>query len=57
MQYLDVNCGCYEILMASDQVLIESYINAPFDYDEITYDLIAEEMAYRGILEDNQKEK
>ena len=53
MKYLSLNCTEKEIKNASDQKLIISYSSAPFDYDDWRYDAIAEELANRNLLEDN----
>lgn len=52
MNFLSFNATDKEIRMASDAVLISSYSDAPFDYDEETYDAIAAELAERDLLED-----
>lgn len=36
---------------ASDQELIEAYSHSQLDFDNDQYDMIADEMALRGILE------
>lgn len=52
MNYLPLSCTERDIRMASDRVLIDSYSNAPFDYNEKVYDAIAEELLNRNLLED-----
>jgi hypothetical protein len=51
MVFLRWNCTRQEIRVATDQILIDSYSSAPFDYDENTYDMIAEELMERNLLE------
>ena len=50
--FLPKNANHVLIRQASDQLLIRSYSDAPFDYDEDVYDEIAIELAERGLLEE-----
>ena len=50
--YLPLSCTENDIRMAPDYVLINSYSDAPFDYNEEIYDAIASELANRDLLED-----